>query len=725
MKQILLYTFLLLCSWTGRSQIYHKLTIYEDVDKTTEFVTQEIDSITFDNNKQRIWTKDSVFVLPISEPSMGIISPMAMDAYLLKTDNIGDWSEMRVSRDGSLLMIKNYDDTSVPKEIFSIVPDYQNEDGLLFIHSNLDEIGRPQTIQLNDCLIHCDSYQDNYANMTIVLHDTLIYSVDSVLITPTDPSLRAANENNWQRNLSAGLEAAAGVLSVGGGALLIAGSIVGEFGTVGASTPISVAGIAEGSLMIAGGAASINSAWQKLYMPGAHHSNVGETLYFQAAGTLIGNAPQSPYIPDQYWPYLKEPNNYKALNAAGWLSFFVGLTGGVLDNMYGATVTSEQLKAFYQGKAMTGIYKDRTPYAATVRGYITPSITRSFLDGSKNETEYGIVLYSSLNSADRQIKKETNGDGGMIEYTFTDLQPETTYYYRTYFVDKTNGISLLGDLKSFATLTTATVGYIEIREPNIQGVGRINFKAVVRVNEFEDSREGVIGYGFGLFSNGKLVKDYTIENFDDFVPIELECDTTNLTLDWDNFVATTKGHWTIAKSVRYESDGKEYVSYFTDSMQDVVLTYDSNPWLMEIMWILGAKQEVVSEDENGDPYYCKISTAIDYNVRGLFWGDQIQLHFLEWSGADAIQYTNPIENPTTNPTKTWKIDDENRDYLIMFNIYYYSGSPVSCRFQLEHVLANGKRLLGRQTCHLYRVDDENFILDWRFIEETKSVQPDL
>ena len=366
---------------------------------------------------------------------------------LVKTEDIGNWSEMRIHKDGSLISLKKYRNQDIPAEGCIIMP---NETlGVLYSTFKIDENEVPRYITINDCVIIVDNYYDNYVDITLAYNDSIAYSLDSI---PYNRILtRAWSENNWQRNLTGIIEIASGAGSIVGGSLLITGSVITETGSLGASTPISIPGILAGSVTIAGGVSSINTGWEKLFIPGASQSNIGETIYYQAAGELIANGPQNAYVPEQYFSYMKDPNYSSQLGKAGWINCLVGLTSGMFDNLFGRTVTWEDIRKYYQGKVITGLSKNITSNSATIRGYISPDITKSLINGSKIENEYGVALYSTKDETERCIQKQINGNGGTIEYDFYNLKPATRYNYRVFYIDKTNGINLLGETKEFKT----------------------------------------------------------------------------------------------------------------------------------------------------------------------------------------------------------------------------------------------------------------------------------
>lgn len=448
MRMMFLCSLMLLFAMTINSQTYNSLVLNQNSGTKTMILTNEIDSITYGGiNRQMIWTKDSLYKTDISVINSTTFEKVELPDVLVKTEDIGNWSEMRIHKDGSLISLKKYRNQDIPAEGCIIMP---NETlGVLYSTFKIDENEVPRYITINDCVILVDNYYDNYVDITLAYNDSIAYSLDSI---PYNRILtKAWSENNWQRNLTGIIEIASGAGSIVGGSLLITGSVITETGSLGASTPISIPGILAGSVTIAGGVSSINTGWEKLFIPGASRSNIGETIYYQAAGELIANGPQNAYVPEQYFSYMKDPNYSSQLGKAGWINCLVGLTSGMFDNLFGRTVTWEDIRKYYQGKVITGLSENITSNSATIRGYISPDITKSLINGSKIENEYGVALYSTKDETERCIQKQINGNGGTIEYDFYNLKPATRYNYRVFYIDKTNGINLLGETKEFKT----------------------------------------------------------------------------------------------------------------------------------------------------------------------------------------------------------------------------------------------------------------------------------
>ena len=441
----------------------------------------------------------------------------------IETEGIGDWSEMRIASDGSYLLTKNAAGKNIPDSLVAILP--SDDLGVLFSCATFDENGMPQFISLNEVCIVVDDYYENYVDLTIYYNDTIAYSVDSLSLENLNSRKyaprRSWSENNWQRNLSGIVELASGAAGVVGGALMVTGSIVSEVGSLGTATPISIPGIVLGSVTITGGLSTFESGWNKLFVPGEHHSDLDDTFAYEAVGELISNGTREavPYIPEQYIRWLRDPNYAQQLDRAGWINFLVGLSAGLFDNRFGRTVTWEDVKRSYQGQVITGIFKDVTANSVVVRGYISPSITRSLMDGSKLQNEYGMILYSTADSKERYTKKETDGDGGMIEYSYTGLKPATTYNYVAYYVDKTNGLSVLGETKSFKTKSVPAITEFKVTNSTYEAGAFTNdgqsydYKFDVSVTVSIDATEAINDWGYVYRDPDGRTKEISLKGF--------------------------------------------------------------------------------------------------------------------------------------------------------------------------------------------------------------------
>lgn len=99
------------------------------------------------------------------------------------TDDIGDWSEMRVFADGSLITVKNMVGRETPEEVLMILP--SEELGVLYSYVKFDENEVPKYITLNDNIIIVDSYDGNNVDLTVVYEkkdfsDETVFSADNI-----------------------------------------------------------------------------------------------------------------------------------------------------------------------------------------------------------------------------------------------------------------------------------------------------------------------------------------------------------------------------------------------------------------------------------------------------------------------------------------------------------------------------------------------------------------
>lgn len=618
MKKMFFCSLMLLFAVTINSQTYNSIVLNQNDDTKRMILTNEIDSITYgDLNRQIVWTKDSLYKTDISVLNSTTFEKVELPDVLIKTEGFVEWSEIRIHKDGSLIALKKQGNQDIPSEGCIIMP---NENlGVLYSTFKIDKNGVPQYITINDCIITVDDYSNNYIDITVAYNDTIAYSLDSI---PYNRNItRAWSENNWQRNLTGILELASGAGDIVGGALLITGSVISEAGSFGGSTPISIPGILAGSATIAGGVSSFSSGWEKLFTSGASQSNIGETIYCQTAGELIANGPQNAYVPEQYFGYLKDPNYSSQLSKIGWINFFVGLTTGIFDNLYGRTVTWEDIRLYYQGKVITGLSKDIATNSATIRGYIAPDITKSLLSGSKIENEYGVVLYSTTDATERHIHKIDNGDGGMIEYCFKNLKPAATYNYRTYFIDKTNGINLLGEIKSFTTLPDDTCHIdFTIEYPKRTDSRSDYVYCGVALHPIIDNstakNEFIESYAV-LYKDGKEIAVGSPYEYHERFLLYKKFNRDELTIDSQNYRACPKdGKWQVSMIFKKLDENGDTITIKDDIIKDVNLEYNIKP----VAQIHYCHISPCDENHEGDDYSihsCSVETY--FYIRGTFW----------------------------------------------------------------------------------------------------------
>jgi len=402
-----------------------------------------IDSITYTSDeRQLIWTSDSVYSSLLSEVDSITLGPRAELAVI--EGDLGRFSQIRVAGSGEMGLIIENAETGIPSEILLFKPDEDMHTGCYSIIYN--EEGWPEILCINETQVFVQYLDNSMVSFTVVT-DSVVFSVDSLALempSSGDGKRRAWADNNWARNTSAVLQVASGLAGVVIGSVSTLAGIVAEAPSIGASTVVTMGGVAT----VAGGVMSINEGLQKLYGAPETYMNQNNTLgrdILLEDGSLLfsSDALHNPTI--SMGDYLRS-----GLNKAGIVNFIIGLGANILD-FWGETTTENQRVA-QQHRAynvLTGLNKDVTRNSAVLRGYVTPEATRP-VNSVKVQNEYGIVVRSA--SGYFQCYKTINGDGGMIEEKATNLFPNTTYTYYTYFIDKTHGITRIGESKTFTTL---------------------------------------------------------------------------------------------------------------------------------------------------------------------------------------------------------------------------------------------------------------------------------
>lgn len=574
---------LLFATTTHSQNMNNNIVVLNKIDTNrTEFLPEEIDSITFDeSNRQVVWTKDSIYKLPIYMLDSTTFEKFEVPDVVVINENIGDWSELRIAKDGSIQMLKNEVGKESPKEVFMILP--TKDDGVVLSNSTFDDNGMPKSITINDCIIIVDAYYDNYMDLTIAYNDTIAYSVDSIMTNISDVRMgtrQVEPEHNWQRKCLLCIDLAIGLGKTLTGGFLIYCSVAAEAPTLGLSSVISIPGIAAGYSTCSSGLEKMTLAYNALKSPESYKTpqiakKIGAKICTDVITYNLKSTDEDiEYIINEKYRIIfnRTPDHdlYKKASLVDNCLFAAEVATDITNVKWGKTITWNNIRQSYDKKVLTGICQDKTQKSAMIKGYISPSITNC-------DNEYGIVVCSATEVEDRHIEKVTNGDGGLLEYTFKNLKPATTYNYRTYFTDRKNGLNVLQNSKSFRTLS-ASVAEIEQVSVESIGNGKIKFKANVKldsiVKEMEDIED--VEYGFGIYCNKELVDHYSLDSLNEVKEIEIICDKNNVKIDWNNFEATTEEYWTLAVSIRYDYKS---IIHFTDEMQDIILTYKEKPSL--------------------------------------------------------------------------------------------------------------------------------------------------
>lgn len=369
-------------------------------------------------------------------------------------EDLGGWSKSVFYEDGTAILVNNHKTGEVPETMMMYTED--ETAGLIQSYMKFDENAVPEVMTFNECTILIDEYSGGKADVTVTFADTVMVSLNGIDcdIVPEGPKTRSWGENNAVRNGVAISKAVLGALEVGTGSVVIAGSVGGLVGSAGTSTPVSVAGIAWGLANIAGGLLSLSDAAETLFMPAGDSNVVADYIggaYMDTGLEIIqdgiagnpGNAFMQQHFPDAAKKFFNAPN---VPSSSG--SFWAALTLDSIDLLWGDSVSaSEAFTRLYNSYRLeTGTVESLTENHAVLLGYVYPETVAP--QGEKVVNEYGIVLYSEDY---KEYQNIVNGDGGLLEFTFTGLEENTTYYYYSYFYDKTNYVFKTGEVRMFIT----------------------------------------------------------------------------------------------------------------------------------------------------------------------------------------------------------------------------------------------------------------------------------
>ena len=434
------------------------VVVYGQEKDTLCFITDNLVKISHDEpNKDDVTLvcPDTTFVRNIL--SIDSIIFVSIPDRMVLTEDIGDWSEMRLCKDGTVVLTKLENDEK-PLEMVLMCPD--DSLGVVFSHIQFNEDAYPVEMTMNEYRLTLDWIDNETFNLTVVLPDSISYNYDSLRVThPMAMSVKTArlvpdiDRRPWLVRVGGAIEVIGGVGAVFVGGVTIAGSGVAEFMTAGASTPVSIPALLLGGATVYQGIQSIENGYMNAFTDnyyGSGNNNVLITLGVQGGMTLLDQVAvpwAADNLPTDVAEYVGQRSSMP--NVVGsWASTLTSLLGRIVSNTQHPYTITDFVRDVQDG-VKTGLHKDETHHSVTLRGYIWPYILKS--PSVYFDTDYGIIVYSSTNNKERYKKTEINGDGGMIEFTFNGLKPSTKYNYYTYLWDKTNHVAAMGEIKSFET----------------------------------------------------------------------------------------------------------------------------------------------------------------------------------------------------------------------------------------------------------------------------------
>ena len=137
------------------------------------------------------------------------------------------------------------------------------------VYIRYDENEIPSYMSFMDTEIYIDGYTENTIDFTLAVEEA-VWSIKDVScneLIPYSLHTKAWADNNAIRNACAIGNLIVGISGVAGGVVMISASGIAAAITGGASTPISVAGIALGLINIKSGCDSIVSSLETIFGP--------------------------------------------------------------------------------------------------------------------------------------------------------------------------------------------------------------------------------------------------------------------------------------------------------------------------------------------------------------------------------------------------------------------------------------------------------------------------
>lgn len=507
MKKVICFLFVLVVCY-GESSFAQKLntlTIQLNNEKTFVSSTNDLDSITYDtmsdegNIIQMIWEKDSLYRIPLQDIESTVFAVIDIPEMVVVKQNIGEWDDIRFCNDGSIIAHKNYAGSDIPECV--VIASENPEHGNIMSAIAYKEDGTPKFIGINDYCIILDSIYNDSVDLMVVYKDSIALCYKGLTFSDTSLLARqkvirhAWGQMDWWARTSAILDITIGVAGFAVAGVTISSGIASAMATGGVSV---LAGLVVGTSTIVAAKQKIEIGLNKINVIDYQEDDPVNLVaaFFGNGSSLVTDFG----IAGQYGVM---PNKFTTIG--GWAIFIATYISSIFDK-YGRTVTTVDRYKYYRFKVLTGVSKDITTQSAILRGYVYPEITRNLLDGKKLENEYGIRLYEGTSSQPVSIHNIVNGEGGMVEYLFDNLKPDTQYNYQTYYLDKTNVLSVFGENKSFRTeelfncsviLTDFKVTKSQYRKRGFTNDGKTyDYRFDVTIKAMLDDSEGVIDWGY-------------------------------------------------------------------------------------------------------------------------------------------------------------------------------------------------------------------------------------
>ncbi|MBR1933447.1 MAG: hypothetical protein IJ841_07155 [Prevotella sp.] len=465
MKRILSLLIVLFCI-AASAQKYNGMGVFLPNNQSFISTTIDLDSITYRIDPetksiiQEIWEKDSLYQYPISNIDSTLFATFEMPDGVIIREGIGDWSEMRLSKDGFCVLQKFYEDSDVPEKLVMFGRG-ENGDSTL-ISMSCEQNGNPKYICIDDYSIIIDSIYNDSINFLIAYKDSVALYYKSVPIEAEALArgmwpMHSFGQLNWPARITAisQLLLGAGELALLPEMLMVGVAVTAASFSGSPIIGLYVLGFVSWVLSDAllGALDNFCTALRKIF----------ETDYwpeYNAGNEKYAN-PVLSFLIGQSFDYVSKEmlseTLYKKLSKSGNWTAILTLLGDEMiiynDEHLGRIYTWDTYKNMYEGWVITGRATQNNRRQTIVEAFVSPSIVVNPKNNDIIDCEYGIIIYKEGKAKDirRWFDDEAKNLSGYLEATLEGLEPETTYDYQAYFYDRENGIRIFGELRSFTT----------------------------------------------------------------------------------------------------------------------------------------------------------------------------------------------------------------------------------------------------------------------------------
>ena len=524
--------------------------------------TTDLDSITYKLDPetkaiiQQIWEKDSLYEYPISMIDSTQFETFELPEGIIIKDGIGDWSEMRITKDGLCMLQKFYEDSEVPERLVMFG---KGENGdTLSASITYKPDGNPKYFCFNDFFILVDSVYNDSIDFTLVCNDSIAFvykktSFGTEAFARGMVPMRNYAQMDWCARITAISQV---ILGIGEAMLLPEMAIIGFYAS---KASFSLGPVIGGyvsvfmALSLYSAAISacnnINIGLRKLYeidyWPD-YNNNIFVPLSLEGISFVVSryalglgkSIVSGSNMIEWLELTLEEELGSLFIDKSKYSKFtnYFTIIGDELvkrsDEHYGHIYTLNDKKIMYEKGLTTGGVIKKNRQRVVVTAFVSPTIVRDPVDEDMIDCEYGIIVYKEgkAEHIKRWFYDEAELLLGHLEADLNGLEPETTYEYQAYFYNKENGLRLFGEMRSFKmeSLAIPEIESFEVLDATYSEEGypygeeTYHYKFDCAMTVQMEATEGMEDYGYiykGVDGNESLVSlkgqqfPYTDDNY--------------------------------------------------------------------------------------------------------------------------------------------------------------------------------------------------------------------